>query len=103
MTVELALVISIVSVFFAIFSGIVSMRRNQRTDDKQEQADMTTVSIKLESIKADTNEIKTDIKSVKADVRHNSENIIRLDESLKSAWKQINEINAQLKRGGLDK
>lgn len=92
MSVEIALVISILSVFFAIFFGAINMRRNQKNDDKQEQSDMTTVTIKLESIKADTNEIKNDIKSVKTDVRHNSESIIRLDESLKSAWKQINEL-----------
>lgn len=92
MSIEIALVISILSVFFAIFFGAINMRRNQKTDDKQEQSDMTTVTIKLESIKADTNEIKNDIKSVKSDVRHNSESIIRLDESLKSAWKQINEL-----------
>lgn len=92
MTVEVAVVISIISAFFAIFFGALNMRRNQKADDKQEQSDMTTVSIKLESIKADTNEIKNDIKSVKTDVRHNSENIIRIDESLKAAWKQINEL-----------
>ena len=92
MSVKIALVISILSVFFAIFFGAINMRRNQKNDDKQEQSDMTTVTIKLESIKADTNEIKNDIKSVKTDVRHNSESIIRLDESLKSAWKQINEL-----------
>ncbi len=92
MTIEVALLLSFLSIFFAIFFGAISMRRNQKADDKREQSDMTTVIVKLESISADTNEIKNDIKSLKSDVRHNSENIIRLDESLKSAWKRINEI-----------
>ena len=96
MTIEIALLISIVSVFFAIVFGLNSMRRNQKADDKKEQNDMTTVLIKLENIQAATNEIKNDMKSVKTDVRHNSEEIIRMDESLKSAWKRINELAEKL-------
>ncbi len=92
MTIEIALLISIASVFFAIVFGINSMRRGQKADDKKEQSDMTTVIVKLENIQAATNEIKNDIKSVKADVRANSEDIVRMDESLKSAWKRINEL-----------
>jgi len=92
-----ALIISILSVFFAIFFGALNMRRNQKADDRREQSDMTTVIVKLESISADTIEIKNDIKSLKEDVRNNRDNIIRIDESLKSAWKQINEL--QHKRG----
>lgn len=99
MTIEVALLISIVSVFFAIFSGVVNMSRNKKQDDKKDAADFTTVLIRLDKISEDTNEIKNDMKSVRADVRHNSEAIIRIDESLKSAWKQINEINARHKRG----
>ena len=92
MTIEVALLLSFLSIFFAIFFGAISMRRNQKADDKREQSDMTTVIVKLESISSDTIEIKNDIKSLKSDVRHNSENIVRLDESLKSAWRRINEI-----------
>ncbi|MBO4520741.1 MAG: CydX/CbdX family cytochrome bd oxidase small subunit [Alphaproteobacteria bacterium] len=99
MTVEVSLMISILSVGFAIAFGIINTMRNKKTDDQREAADMTAVMIKLEKIADDTSEIKNDLKSLKTDVRHNSESIIRLDESLKSAWKQINEINAQLKRG----
>ena len=95
MTIEVALLISIVSVFFAIVFGMANLRRNQRTDDQKEATDLTTVSIKLESIKSDTNEIKTDIKSVKAEVRKNSEDIIRIDESLKQAWKELNKIGVK--------
>lgn len=92
MSVEVALVISILSVFFAIFFGALTMRRNQKADDRREQNDMTTVIVKLENISADTGEIKNDIKSLKEDVRNNRDNIIRIDESLKSAWKTINEL-----------
>ena len=48
--------------------------------------------VKLENIGKDTSEIKADIKGVKSDVKKNTEQIIRLDESLKSAWKRINQL-----------
>ena len=99
MTVEVALVISIISVFSAIFFGAIALRRSQKADDQRESANMTTVIVKLESIRADTNEIKNDIKSLKSDVRHNSEDIIRMDESLKSAWKRINELANNIEKG----
>lgn len=98
MTVEVAILISAVSLGFAIYSGVANMKRNKTTDDKKEATEMTTVIVKLEGISRDTSEIKNDLKSVKEDVKHNSEQIIRMDESLKSAWKTINKL--QDKGGG---
>lgn len=92
MTVEVALLISIVSVAFSIISGIVSMGRNKTADDKHEATELTTILVKLENISGDTTEIKADIKGVKEDIKHHSEQIIRMEESLKSAWKAINKL-----------
>jgi uncharacterized protein HemX len=88
-TVEIALLISALSVGFAVYSGIQNLKRNKATDDKKEATEMTTVIVKLENISKDTGEIKNDMKDVKQDVKKNTEQIIRLDESLKSAWKRI--------------
>lgn len=99
MTIEIGVAISVISAAFAIIFGVLNAQRNKKADDQREASDMTTVMIKLEKIADDTSEIKNDLKSLKADVRHNSESIIRLDESLKSAWKQINEISARIKKG----
>lgn len=92
MTIEIALLISIVSVAFSVISGIVSMNRNKTADDKHEATELTTILVKLENISGDTTEIKGDIKGVKDDIKHHSEQIIRMDESLKSAWKAINKL-----------
>lgn len=92
MTIEIAMLISIVSVGFAVFSGISNLRRNKSADDRREATEMTTVIVELKQISKDTSEIKNDVRSVKTDVKHNSEQIIRLDESLKSAWKAINKL-----------
>lgn len=92
MTVEVALLISAAGFLFAVYSGVTSMKRNKAADDKKEATDMTTVIVKLEGISKDTCEIKDNIKSVKEDVKQQSEQIIRQDESLKSAWKIINKL-----------
>lgn len=93
MSPEISMVITIVSVSFAIFSGIMAMRRNARLDDQKYQSEITTVIVKLENIADDTKEIKEQIKGLddqihnldrrvtiveqKADRAH-----IRLDESV---------------------
>jgi septal ring factor EnvC (AmiA/AmiB activator) len=92
MTIEIALLISIVSVAFSVISGIVNMNRNKSADDKHEATELTTILVKLENISNDTTEIKSDIKGVKDDIKHHSEQIIRMDESLKSAWKAISKL-----------
>ena len=50
MTIEVALLISGVSVAFGIFAGISNLRRNQKLDDKRDATEMTTVIVKLENI-----------------------------------------------------
>ena len=92
MTIEVALVISALSLAFGIYQGITNMKRNRTSDDKKEASEMTTVIVKLEGIQKDCNEIKNDLKGVKEDVKSHTEQLIRLDESLKSAWKAINKL-----------
>ena len=92
MTIEIALLISGVSLAFALFQGITNLKRNKASDDKKEASEMTTVIVKLENIGKDTSEIKNDLRNIRNDVKNNSEHIIRLEESLKSAWKIINHL-----------
>lgn len=90
MTIEVALLFSAVSLAFTLYQGITNLKFKKSSDDRKEASEMTTVIVKLEAISKDTGEIKNDMKDVKNDVKRNTEQIIRLDESLKSAWKRIN-------------
>lgn len=92
MTIEITVLISLVSATVATASAIISMRRNSTTDAKKESADLTTVIVKLENIANDTTEIKTDIRGVKDDLKQHSEQIIRIDQSLKAAWKVLDRL-----------
>ena len=95
MSIELSIIISILSCSAAIYFGWLAATRNKSSDDKKQASDMTTVIVKLESIQSNTAEIKADMRNLNAQVRENRESIIRMDESLKSAWKAINKIQGK--------
>lgn len=69
MTIELALVISGLSVAFAIYQGICNLRRNNKLDDKKDATQLTTVIVKLENIGDGVTEIKSDLKNIKDDIK----------------------------------
>jgi len=89
MTIEVALVISALSVAFGIYQGITNNRRNQRADNMKDAGDMTTVIVKLENIFVDMAEIKTEVKGLRQDNRCTLERLIKTEESLKAAWRRL--------------
>lgn len=64
MVIEVSLVISLISVSFAVLAGILAIRRNNRMDDQKYQSEITTVIVKLENIADDTKEIKEQIRGL---------------------------------------
>lgn len=89
MTIEVALVVSIISVAFGIYSTVSSNRRSNRAGDQKDASEMTTVIVKLENINDGVSEIKQDMKSVKQDVRELNEKVVKLQSELVSIWKWI--------------
>ncbi len=99
MTIEVALLISGVSVAFGIFAGISNLRRNQKLDDKKDATEMTTVIVKLENIGIGISEIKNEMTNVKNDIKESRERLIKVEESAKQAHKRIDTLEKH-KRGG---
>lgn len=89
MTVEIALVISAISLGFAIYSGVSNLKRNNKQDAKSDSAQLTTVIVKLENIGTGINEIKADVKDVKQDLKDHSERLIRLEQQVKVLNKTV--------------
>ena len=81
MTLEVALLISGVSVAFGIYSGVSNLKRNDRADAKNDASQLTTVIVKLESIGTGITEIKSEMTNVKNDIKENRERIIKVEES----------------------
>lgn len=101
MTIEVALVISGLSLAFGIYQGIVSMKRSQRAEDKQDATQLTTVIVKLENISSGISEIKADMRNVKDEVRELRDRVIKVEDSTKSAHRRIEELHF-LEKGGTD-
>lgn len=70
MTLELSIVISVLSVSFALYSGISNLKRNDKKDTAEETAQLTTVIVKLENIGDGVSEIKSDMKNVRVKFRN---------------------------------
>jgi len=100
MTIEVALLISGVSLAFAIYQGIVNLKRNSDLDVKRDVSEMTTVIVKLENIGNGITEIKSELGNVKQDMKDASERLVKVEESSKSAHKRIDNCEKYCKRLG---
>ena len=99
MTIEVALLISGVSLAFGIYQGITNIRRNNKKDNQNEAAQLTTVIVKLENISIGITEIKSEMSNLKSDIKESRERLIKVEESVKQAHKRIDEIT-KYKRPG---
>jgi peptidoglycan hydrolase CwlO-like protein len=96
LTVELSLLLSGISVAFAIFFGISSKNRNDRKDTEQETEDRasthTLLMTKLENIADDVKDIKRDYRETNAEVQNLRERVVAVEQSLKSYHKRLDGI-----------
>lgn len=96
MTIELSLLLTGISVAFAVFFGISSKSRNDRKDTEQETEDRTAthtiLMTKLEHIEENVKEIKDDNKELKGEVRELRDRVIAVEQSLKSYHKRLDGI-----------
>ncbi len=100
MSIEVTILLSVISVSTAVYFGLKRNRRDEKTDDQKEAVAMTTVVVKLENIGDGVNEIKGEMRGLRDDVKDVRERQAKTEESLKSAWACINEIKRQPTRGG---
>jgi peptidoglycan hydrolase CwlO-like protein len=99
MTIELALLVSVISVAFGVYQGIANMKRNEKVDERNDASQLTTVIVKLENIGTGITEIKSEISSLKKDTKEDHERIIRLEEAIKSAHERINKLEESILGG----
>ena len=105
MSIELTILLSVISVSAAVYFGLKRNRREEKADDQKEAVNMTTVVVKLENIGNGVNEIKGELRGVRDDVKDVRERQAKGEESLKSAWNRINELAQALQAltcGGKD-
>lgn len=82
MTIELSILLSVLSVGFAIIMGILGLRRNNKQDDKAEAAMLATMNATLNKVAGDVSEIKSEIKDVKCEVKDHGERLIIVEQKV---------------------
>ena len=97
MTIEIAILLSVLSFAFNIWSNMTNIKRSERSDTKTEASQLTAVMVKLEIIGTGVTEIKTELTNVKNEVQESRERIVKVEESTKQAHKRLDSIDARRK------
>lgn len=92
MAIEVALLVSIVSVAFSIFFGIKNSKKSDREDIAQRIARDTRVDMKLDEISKDVKEVKDTVKNIQNDVKDHEGRITKLEASYKAEHKRLDEL-----------
>lgn len=79
----------IVSILSLILAGYTFLSKNS----KENTTELTTVIVSLDNIKSGIADIKAELNSIKSSQKEDHDKLIRVEESLKSAWKQINKLS----------
>ena len=79
----------IISFASLLLAGYTFLSKN----NKENTTELTTVIVSLDNIKSGIADIKAELNSIKSSQKEDHDKLIRVEESLKSAWKQINKLS----------
>lgn len=96
MTVEVALLLSVVSVAFSIFFGVKNNKRSDTKEIEERVRENTKINMKLDNIALNTSDIKNELTAMKKDVSGHEARIIKVEDSAKSAHHRIDGIEIRL-------
>ena len=92
MTIEVALLISIVSVAFSIYFGLKNSKRSDKDEMVEKIARDTKTDMKLDEISSDVKEVKETVKNIQNDVKDHEGRIVKLEASYKAEHKRLDEV-----------
>lgn len=95
----IAIGISALSFLFVLFKDTVGMHREKLKDERKETVETTTILVKLENIGTGISDIKADLRNVNEEVRELRDRVIKVEDSVKSAHRRIEEFHIS-ERGG---
>lgn len=84
MTVEVSLIIAGLSFVFALYQGIINLRRSSRADTKADAAELVTVIVKLENIEKLLSEMRVEEKENREATAEHGERLAKIEQQVKS-------------------
>ncbi len=92
MTIEVALLVSVISVCFSVYFGLKNNKRSDTAEIETRIADNTRVNIKLDEIAKNISEIKEEIRLQKKEVQCLAERMARVEASAKQAHRRLDRL-----------
>ena len=92
MTVEVALVVSVVSVSFSIFFGLRNNKRSDVKEIEQRVRERTETNMKLDNIGKCVGEIKDNISDTKRDLQEVKEKLFLVEQKINKAHYRIDAL-----------
>lgn len=89
MTIEVTILISVISVAFAIFFGLSNYKRGNVNDLTEKVKEDTRFEMKLDEISRIVTDIKYDISATKKEVQELSNKLVAVEASVKSAHRRL--------------
>lgn len=96
MQVEIAYLISIVSLAFSVFFGLKSSKHTDTKDIEERVKDNTRINMKLDAIAGTTQEIKSEISTMREEINKHNDKIIKLEQSLKSTHHRLDTLEERM-------
>ena len=98
---EIALLISIISVAFSVFFGLKDSKKSDVKDIEDRVARDTKTDMKLDEISKDVKEVKETVRNIQNDVKDHEGRIVKLEASYKAEHRRIDELHdvLDMKRG----
>lgn len=89
-------VLTIIPIILSIMTFLFSLYVFLSSNNKTNTTELTTVIVKLENIGSGIADLKAEMNTMRKDQREDHDKLIRLDESLDSAWHRINSCEKKL-------
>lgn len=96
MTIEVALLISIVSVCFSVFFGLKNNKRSDTKDIEERVKENTRINMKLDSIASNTTEIKNEVSEMRKEINSHDGRIVKVEEAVKSAHHRLDGLEDRI-------
>lgn len=85
---------SYIPIIISVFSLLLAIYTFLSRNTKENTTELTTVIVKLENIGNGITDIKSEIASMKNDQKEDHDKLIKLESSLSTAWKRLDELKA---------
>ena len=96
MTIEIAFLISLVSVTFSVYFGLKNNKRTDTKDIEEKVKENTRINMKLDDIGQTAKDIKLELSSVREEIKSHNDRLIKVEESVKSAHHRLDGVEERI-------